>query len=39
MRKTVIKHGYPDENLEALDWRCKDYITWLCYFIDKKSNK
>ncbi len=37
MRKTVIQNGYPGENLEAVEWRCRDYITWLCYFIDKKA--
>ena len=35
LRKTTIREGYPEENLDSVEWKLRDYVTWLCYFIKK----
>jgi len=30
---TVVQHGYPDD-YENNNWQFKDYIIWLCHFVD-----
>ena len=32
----VVKNGYPDD-YEDTQWQFKDYIVWLCHFVDKEE--
>ena len=37
-RKTVRRVGYP-EDTQIKQWTLRDYVIWLCYFIDLESEE
>lgn len=36
VKKTVVQFGYPDD-YENNNWQFKDYIVWLCHFVDDEE--